>query len=202
MLKPLMAILESTPTAVRAADEALTAGAKLAQEALDLMPAAQKSVAKFEPVYQKEGFRFFLSEQKLERIKMCQLITSTEVQAPQIKLFAKRPPQITMPPGISDKSKAEAILVADYANTIHWDAAARAAVSTFEQASKSVSSQRTTIAASGEQMEQLALEGASGFIHGVYKNKFSDYLANNFGRYTHERLYWARSEVLRGLNRN
>jgi hypothetical protein len=231
-----MALLESTPLFARAADEAIVAGSKFAEEAAEILSSAPKVAAKtddaanlaiketaalkntaqenatlentalenvsavgikYAPVYEREGNRLFLTEQKIDRLKMTKIINSADVAEPQIKLFPDAPPQITVPTEASDISKANAVLIADYANVIHWNDEARAAVSFIERPSKTVASQWTKTTTTPEQMEQLAIEGATGYLQGISKNPFGDYLAKNFGRFYFERLYHARSAVLR-----
>lgn len=197
-IRPMAAFVESSPTLLRAAEGAASAGAKLLDEAVDLMSAAPKAAnqSKFEPIYAREGNAIFPTSEKIDRVKMAKLISSSEVEAPVIKLFPKEPPQITLPVGISQVQKAEAMLTADYANMIHWDEAARAAASKIERPSNTIARQITTVEATPEQMEQQAITAASKYLHGISANPYSDFLAKYFGRYTHERLYWARSAVL------
>lgn len=152
---------------------------------------------KYAPIYEREGNRLLLTEQKIERLKTTRFTSSADVAEPQIKLFPDAPPQITVPTEASDISKANAVLIADYANVIHWNDEARAAVSFIERPSKTVASQWTKTPTTPEQMEQLAIEGATGYLQGISKNPFGDYLAKNFGRFYFERLYHARSAVLR-----
>ncbi len=197
-MRPLAAIVESSPTLLRAAESAASAGSKLLDEAIELMSAAPKAASqtKFEPIYEREGNRIFLTAQKVERVKMSKVIDSSEVEVPLIKLFPKAPPEITLPVGISPTQRAEAMLTADYANLIHWNDEARAAVSKIERPSSTVAKQFTTFDATPSQMEQLAVSGASDYIHSRYGNEYTKFLAGYFGRYTHERLYWARSALV------
>ncbi len=201
LIRPLAAIVESSPPLLRAAENAASAGAKLLDEAVDLMNAAPKaaSQAKFEPTYAREGTALFPTLEKIERVKMIKVINSSEVDSPLIKLFPKDPPEITLPIGASPVVKAEAMLTADYANMIHWDDAARAAASKIERPSNTIKGQITTVDATPEQMEQQAIMAASKFIKGIHANPYSEFLARQFGRYTYDRLYWTRSELLKKL---
>lgn len=224
MLRPLMVLLESTPALFRGADEIASVGSKLADEAAELLTSAPKIVSKtddtaqlalketgqaelaiegakataskYAPVYEREGNRLFFTQQKLDRLKLTNIETAPGLETPQIKLFPDAPPKVTLPVDATDITKANAVLIADYANVIHWSDEARAAVSMIERPSTTFANQWTKFPATAEQMEQMAVEGATGYLQGIRKNAFSEFLSKNFGRYYFERLYHARSSVL------
>lgn len=173
----------------------LKPGEELAPEVAKFLGCAPKAPAKFAPSYAREGTLPVLTTTKVDRIRSYNIITSSEAEAPVIKLFPKEPPQITIPASLPSHKRADVLLTADYANMIHWDDAARAAVSKFERPSATVSKQFTTIASTPEQMEQMAISGAADYISRLPGNSFTEFLAKRCGPFTFERRYNARTAL-------
>ncbi len=209
MLRPIMALLEKCPALLRATEEALAGSAELVQNGSRLCERSSRLVdeavehlsgpntaklAKYEPSYSKES-SYFMSNTKVERIKLSRVISSDDLAEPTIKLFPNSPPEITLPSTIASHKKADALLTADFANMIHWDDAARAAVSKIDRRSSTISSEITTVNTSAQEMEELAINGATSFIRASTGNAFTEFLAKRYGYFTYDRLYNARTAL-------